>query len=45
MICFYSPSASDFPGLIPDLLEERVILDNDGVLNVRSLGGWSPITV
>ena len=42
---FFLPRASDFPGLIPDLLEEGVVLDNDCVFDVRSLGGWSPIAV
>ena len=41
----YSPSTSDFPGLIPDLLEERVVLDNDGVLDVRSLGCGGSVAV
>ena len=30
------PSASQFPGLIPDLLDLGVILDHDGVLKVGS---------
>ena len=41
----YSPSTSDLPGLIPDLLEERVVLDNDGVLDVRSLGCGGSVAV
>ena len=30
------PSASQFPGLIPDFLDLRVVLDHDGVLKVGS---------
>ena len=41
----YSPSTSDLPGLIPDFLEKRVILDNDGVLDVRSLGCGGSVAV
>ena len=31
------PGAPEPPGLIPDLLELRVVLDDDGVLDVRAL--------
>ena len=31
------PSAPKPPGLIPDLLELRVVLDDDGVLDVGAL--------
>ena len=41
----YSPSTSDLPGLIPDFLEERIVLDDDGVLDVRSLGCGGSIAV
>ena len=41
----YSPSTSDLPGLIPDFLQERVVLDDDGVLDVRALGCGGPVTV
>jgi hypothetical protein len=32
------PGASEFSGLIPDLLKEWIILDDDSVLNERALG-------
>ena len=32
-----SPSASDLPGLVPHLLQQRVVLDYHSVLNVRAL--------
>ena len=41
----YSPSTPDLPGLVPDLLEQRVVLDNDGVLDVRSLGCGGSVAV
>ena len=41
----YSPSTPDLPGLVPDFLEERIVLDDDGVLDVRSLGCGGSIAV
>ena len=41
----YSPSTSDLPGLIPDFLEERIVLDDHGVLDVRSLGCGGSVAV
>ena len=38
------PSASDLPGLIPDLLEQRVVLDDHRVLNVRALRRFVSLT-
>jgi hypothetical protein len=32
------PGASEFSGLIPDLLKEGIVLDDDSVLNERALG-------
>ena len=41
----YSPSTSDLPGLVPDFLEQRVVLDDDGVLYVRTLGCRGAVAV
>ena len=38
------PSASDLPGLIPDLLEQGVVLDDHRVLNVRALRRFVSLT-
>ena len=38
------PSASDLPGLIPDLLEQRVVLDDHRVLDVRALRRFVSLT-
>ena len=39
------PSASELPGLVPDLLEERVVLDDDGVLDEAALGRRRAVAV
>ena len=39
------PSAPKFAGLIPDLLNLRIILDNDGVFKVSSGAGIGAITI
>ena len=41
----HSPSTSDLPGLVPHLLQQRVVLDDDGVLDVGPLGGGGPVAV
>ena len=37
VVLFIVPSASEFPGLIPHLLQQRVVLDDDCVLDEASL--------
>ena len=39
------PSASQFPGLIPDFLDLRVILNHDGVLKVSARPRVSSVAV
>ena len=40
-----SPCTSELPGLIPDLLQQWIILDNDGVLDEAALGGGGTVAV
>ena len=42
---YNSPCASEFPGLVPDLLELRVVLDDDGVLDEAALRRRRPEAV
>ncbi len=39
------PRASELPGLIPNFLEERVVLYDDGVLDVGALRGRVGVSV
>ena len=39
------PCASDLPGLVPDLLQQGVVLDDDPVLDVGALGGGGAVAV
>ena len=41
----HSPRASEFPGLVPDLLQLRVVLDDDGVFDEAALRRRSPEAV
>lgn len=38
------PRAAQFPGLIPDFLHVRVVLDDDGVLDVTTTRSGSSVT-
>jgi hypothetical protein len=39
----YSPCTAEFPGLIPDFLNKRVVLDDDRVFHVTAAGGGRPV--
>ena len=44
-IVHISPCASELPGLVPHLLQQRVVLHNDGVLYEGALGRGGRVAV